>query len=74
LKNIFFILIVLISISSILFSQIYSEEDVEICNKKFQISIKEDFINQPINKVMVEIGESFIGTEYLAHGLEADGD
>lgn len=74
MKNIFFILIVLISISSILFSQIYSEEDVEICNKKFQISIKEDFINQPINKVMVEIGESFIGTEYLAHGLEADGD
>lgn len=71
----------LIIISSIIFisltecrSQVYSETDVEICNQKFQLAVKEDLKDKPINDVIVEIGESFIGTNYLAHGLESDGD
>jgi len=55
-------------------SQVYSEADVEICNQKFQLAVKEDLKDQPINEVMVEIGESFLGTDYLAHALEEDGD
>ena len=74
MKNILFALITLIPINSFLFAQIYSEEDVEICNQKFQISIKEDLKDQPINDVVVVVGKSFIGTEYLAKGLEEDGD
>jgi len=56
------------------FSQIYSEEDVEICDKKFQIAVKAYLKDEPISDVVVEIGESFIGTDYLAHALEEDGD
>jgi len=56
------------------YSQIYSEEDVEICNQKFQISVEDDLKDQPINDVIVKIGESFLGTEYLAYALEEDGD
>jgi len=56
------------------FSQIYSEADVEICNQKFQLSVKEDLKDEPISDVIVEIGESFLGTDYLAHALEEDGD
>jgi len=55
-------------------AQVYSEQDVEICNQKFQISVNEDLKDKPINEVVVEIGESFIGTDYLAKGLEVDGD
>ena len=55
-------------------AQVYSEQDVEICNQKFQISVNEDLKDKPINEVFVEIGESFIGTNYLAKGLEVDGD
>jgi len=74
LKNILFTLIALFSINSILFAQIYSEEDIEICDKKFQIAVKADLKDKPISDVVVEIGESFIGTEYHAKGLEEDGD
>ncbi len=56
------------------YSQIFSDTDVEICNSKFQIAIDDELEYQPINDVIVEIGKSFIGTEYLAHGLEEDGD
>lgn len=55
-------------------AQVYSKQDVEICNQKFQISVNEDLKDKPINEIVVEIGESFIGTDYLAKGLEVDGD
>jgi hypothetical protein len=74
LKTSLFILIAVITSNSFLFAQVYSKEDVEICNQKFQISVNEDLKDQPINDVIVKIGESFLGTEYLAHSLEEDGD
>ncbi len=55
------------------YSQIYSEQDVDICNQKFQIAVKENLKDKPINEVVVNIGESFLGTDYLAHALEEDG-
>ena len=74
MKNFVYILIVLISPYAILTAQVYSEQDVEICNQIFQISVNEDLKDKPINEVVVEIGESFIGIDYLAKGLEVDGD
>jgi hypothetical protein len=74
LKTSLFILIAVIIKNSFLFAQVYSKEDVEICNQKFQISVNEELKDQPINDVIVKIGESFLGTEYLAHALEEDGD
>jgi len=55
-------------------AQVFSETDVEICGTKFQIAVDEDLKYEPISDVVVEIGESFIGTEYLAHALEEEGD
>lgn len=59
---------------SFLSAQVFSEEDVEVCNSKFLIAVKEDLKEKPISDVLVEIGKSFVGTEYLAHALETDGD
>ena len=56
------------------YSQIYSEQEIDLCNQKFQIALKENLIDKPINEVVVKIGESFLGTDYLAHALEEDGD
>lgn len=74
MKTSLFILIALITSNSFLFAQVYSKEDVEICNQKFQISVKDDLKDKPINDVIIKIGESFLGTDYLAHALEEDGD
>ena len=68
------ILLFLLPSHNKLTAQIYSEEDVKICNSKFKFSVSEDLKDKPISEVVVEIGKSFIGTEYLARGLETDGD
>jgi hypothetical protein len=56
------------------YSQMFSESDVEICDKKFQLAENEELVYEPIEDVVVAIGISFTGTEYLAHALEEDGD
>jgi len=68
------ILILICLISSILTAQVFSEKDVEICNSKFQLAVDNSLNDKPIGDVIVEIGQSFIGTDYLAHSLETDGD
>jgi hypothetical protein len=51
-------------------AQVYKNEDVEICNSKFQLAVDEKLSTKPINDVIVEIGKSFTGTDYAAHTLE----
>ena len=55
-------------------AQIFSEQDVDVCNSKFQLAVNNNLAEKPIADIIVEIGKSFIGTDYLAHGLEKDGD
>ena len=55
-------------------AQIFSEKDVEVCNSKFQLAVNNNLAEKTIGDIIVEIGKSFIGTDYLAHGLEKDGD
>ncbi len=56
------------------YPQIFSEKDVEVCNSRFQLAVETNLTEKPIGDVIVEIGKSFIGTDYLSHGLEKDGD
>ena len=51
----------------------FSEEDVEICNQKFELAVDKNLSEKPIGDIIAEVGKSFIGTDYLAHGLEKDG-
>ena len=55
-------------------AQVFSEKDVEICDSKFKLAVDKNLAEKPIGDVIAEIGKSFIGTDYLAHGLEKDGD
>ncbi len=55
-------------------SQIFSEKDVEVCNSKFNLAVDKSLIEKPINEVIVEIGKSFVETQYVAHTLEKEGD
>lgn len=67
-------LISLLASSLTLNAQIYSDDDIEICNEKFQLSVDKNLAEKPISDVFIEMSESFIGTDYLAHSLETDGD
>lgn len=69
----------LIALLILLFSgtveaQIFSDKDVEICKSKFELAVSESLSTQPIGKVIVEIGKSFIGTDYEAHAIEKEGE
>ncbi|MBW7843228.1 MAG: DUF1460 domain-containing protein [Ignavibacterium sp.] len=55
-------------------SQIFSEEDIKFFNRKISFADENELSKKPINEIIVEIGKSFIGTEYAAHTLEKDGD
>jgi hypothetical protein len=53
---------------------IETDEDEKICMAKYEFAISKKLSERPINEVMIEIGKTFIGTEYVGHVLEAEGD
>ncbi len=55
-------------------AQVFSENDVDICHLKFELAVDKNLAEKPIGDVIAEIGKSFIGTEYIVHGIETDGD
>lgn len=65
---------VILFFSSNIYSQVFPEKDVEICNSKFTLAVDKSLSEKPINEVIIEIGKSFLKTEYVAHTLEKDGD
>lgn len=67
MKNLF----IIVFFSLINFAQaVYTPEDVEICQNKFQLAIEQDLQSKPINEAIIEIGKSFLGLDYEAHTLE----
>lgn len=44
--------------------------DEQICKLKFDFAVSQSLAAKPINEVMVEIGKTFIGTDYLGNSLE----
>ncbi|MFA5835110.1 MAG: N-acetylmuramoyl-L-alanine amidase-like domain-containing protein [Bacteroidota bacterium] len=48
--------------------------DEQICKMKFDFAVAQSLAGKPIGDVMVEIGKSFIGTDYLAHSLEDEAE
>lgn len=69
-----FFLIVFSLLSPKINSQVFSEKDVEVCNSKFNIAVDKFLKDKPINEIIVEIGKSFLETDYIAHTLEKEGD
>ena len=52
----------------------YGDDDETICRKKFDFAVSSRLREKPINDVIIEIGKSFLGTEYVAHTLERPGE
>ncbi|HTR80424.1 MAG TPA: N-acetylmuramoyl-L-alanine amidase-like domain-containing protein [Bacteroidota bacterium] len=50
------------------------DADETICGKKFSLALSDRLEDKPINQAIVEIGKSFIGTDYAEHTLEEGGE
>jgi len=57
-------------ITTNLFSQVFSEKDLGIFNSKIQFAQERNLKDLPFNKIISEIGKSFISTPYEAQTLE----
>jgi hypothetical protein len=62
--------LILLLIFGTLHAQVFTEEDISICDSKFQLAKDNELSLKPINEIIIEIGKSFIGTEYEANTLE----
>ncbi|MEW6654638.1 MAG: N-acetylmuramoyl-L-alanine amidase-like domain-containing protein [Bacteroidota bacterium] len=56
--------------STIYTQSLYTQKDIDICNSKFKLAVDSKLASKPINEIIVEMGMSFIGTDYAAHTLE----
>ena len=50
------------------------DDDALLCKKKFDIAVSLSLQKKPVGDVIVEIGKTFIGTDYVANTLEAPGE
>ncbi|MFH1196157.1 MAG: N-acetylmuramoyl-L-alanine amidase-like domain-containing protein [bacterium] len=48
----------------------FTDKDVHVCNSTFRFAYDRQLSQKPINEIIVEIGKSFIGKEYIASYLE----
>ena len=48
--------------------------DEALCKKKFAVAVSLSLREKPINDVIVVMGKTFLGTDYLAHALEVPGE
>lgn len=70
MKNYFlFAVIFLFSIECVA-QAIYTQKDVDVCTSKFNLAVEQKLSSLPINQVIIAIGKSFLGTDYVAHTLE----
>jgi hypothetical protein len=70
MKNIILFLISVFVFTQTAFTQEYNAKDVKIYRSKLEFAKKNKLNKKPINEVIVEIGKSFLGADYIAHTLE----
>ncbi len=64
-------LFILFFYSSYLFSQTnFTQNDIVVCNSKFYFAQKAGLADKPINHIITQIAQSFLGVPYEAYTLE----
>lgn len=54
-------------------AQTYTQKDVEICKNKFTLAVDKQLSCEPLNRIILEVGKSFLGDPYKAHTIEQSG-
>jgi hypothetical protein len=68
------LLTLVLLLNIVLFGQLYTEKDVEICSSVFSFSVEKELGDKPIGDVISEVGKKFLGTKYEAFACERDGE
>ncbi|MEW6005829.1 MAG: N-acetylmuramoyl-L-alanine amidase-like domain-containing protein [Stygiobacter sp.] len=70
MKTLKFLFVFIFTLINFVYAQSYTQKDVEICNSKFKLAVSKELASKPINEIIIEIGKSFLGTDYVANTLE----
>ncbi len=70
MKTLKFLFVFIFTLINFVYAQFYTQKDVEICNSKFKLAVSKELASKPINEIIIEIGKSFLGTDYVANTLE----
>jgi len=57
-----------------IFAQVYSDSDLTVIKSKFSYAVSANLESESVTDIVADIGKTFIGTEYLAHGIEKEGE
>jgi len=57
-----------------IFSQVFSDSDLTICRSKFSYAASANLSDESINDIVADIGKTFLGTSYVAQGIEDKGE
>jgi hypothetical protein len=52
---------------------LFQDDDALICTRKFELAVSLGLRNKPMGDVVIEIGKSFLGIDYVANLLEQPG-
>jgi len=52
---------------------LFQDDDTLICTRKFELAVSLGLRNKPMGDVVIEIGKSFLGIDYVANLLEQPG-
>jgi len=69
-----FSIVLIASCNAQTYKRNYADQDKIIFEEKIKIAEEKNLYEKPINEVIVEIGKSFIGTEYKGFVLEEEGE
>jgi hypothetical protein len=59
--------------TSLLSNFLVQDDDALICSRKFELAVSLGLRSKPIGEIIVEIGKSFLGVDYVANLLEQPG-
>jgi cell wall-associated NlpC family hydrolase len=57
-----------------IFSQVYSDSDLTVFRSKIAYASSANLSDESFTDIVADIGKTFLGTKYLAHGLEDKGE
>jgi len=55
-------------------SLLFDDDDAMLCSRKFELAASLALRKKPIGEVVIEMGKSFLGTDYVANTLEQPGE
>lgn len=68
------IAVILFLYTGSIFSQVFSDSDLTICRSKFSYAASANLADESINDIVADIGKTFMGTKYVAQGIEDKGE